>query len=363
MLRSSRIMILALVCIVDASGCQGKHPDSTTAAATMPISRVVQWTDSVHLEENPQVVNVSLAVRPDPEGGYLIADEQESQFRRYGDDGTLLGAFGKPGSGPGEFQFPTAVVRLNHDTLLAVDLGGRASFFRSDTFEHLSSFNLPVTNITDVDVLSDTTLLLAGFDPAVGPAGPRLHVFDLKTGTVAYSFFDPMKRTRAKRAAMTVGWVKATVRHDTIATIFATLDTVYLFSVDGKPIASIWCDNPAFRNAQDPSPKARLDPTLQAEWASTLDAIANVYWLPSGTFVLPYETFVDNLPVWSLMVLARDGRLMANSPRVGRLFTVSGADRLVFQNPKYEPPNYWLVGNLRIGVRPGSDRKTTNEER
>lgn len=355
MLRLFGITISALFCIVVASDCQSRNRSSTATAVTMPVSRLVRWTDSVALEETPQVVNVGLAVRPDPEGGYLIADEREAQFRRYGDDGTLLGTFGRPGSGPGEFRFPTAVVRINHDTLLAVDLGGRASFFRSDTFEHLSSFNLPVMNVTDVDVLSDTTLLVAGFDPDVGPTGPRLHVFNLNTRTVTNSFFVPMERTRAKRAAMTVGWVKAAIRHDTIAAIFATLDTVYVFSMDGKQLASVWCDNPTFRNAEDPPLKARLDPTLQAEWASTFDAVADVYWLPGGTFLLPYETFVDNLPVWSLMVLGRDGRLVANSPKAGRLFTVSKAGRLVFQNPEYETPNHWLVGNLRTGVRPGSD--------
>src|SRR3954471_25026938 len=102
--RSGRRGLGALLCAFVASGCgRDRAAAATPREVFTPLDRHVAWGRSVTLEESDDVVNVLIRANLDPRGGFLVADEQEDQVRRYGPDGRLLFTFGRRGAGPREF--------------------------------------------------------------------------------------------------------------------------------------------------------------------------------------------------------------------------------------------------------------------
>lgn len=57
----------------------------------------------------------------EPEGSFLISDFFSNQVYRFARDGTLLSTFGRPGSGPGEFDSVGLVFVADDSTIVAAD--------------------------------------------------------------------------------------------------------------------------------------------------------------------------------------------------------------------------------------------------
>jgi len=63
----------------------------------------------------------SIAV--DREGNIFVADFYNHRIQKFAPNGTFLTAFGKEGTGPGEFQYPLAVTVVNDGTVFVTDFG------------------------------------------------------------------------------------------------------------------------------------------------------------------------------------------------------------------------------------------------
>lgn len=63
----------------------------------------------------------SIAV--DKEGNVFVADFYNHRIQKFTSDGTFLAAFGKEGTGPGEFQYPLAVTVADDGTVFVTDFG------------------------------------------------------------------------------------------------------------------------------------------------------------------------------------------------------------------------------------------------
>lgn len=107
------------------------------------------------VDESPAAINVMPVVRPDPFGGYLVADISEAQIRRYGDDGDLRAFFGRRGDGPGEFQNPGIAVRIPSGQIAVLDRNMRLTVLDSSATDVVSARNLPLQHINDADILND----------------------------------------------------------------------------------------------------------------------------------------------------------------------------------------------------------------
>lgn len=323
----------AAALVLTASGCGGPSGSDAPSAA---LDDVVDWGREIHLEENEEVINVRPVVRFDPRGGFLVADAQESQFRRYGASGDLLAVFGRRGGGPGEFRSPAAVVRLRDGTLVGFDEDGRYAQFDSAGGSVLRAGRVPVPSISSVEVVDDTTLL-----SVVGlGTGPRLNTWIPFSDRVERSFFTPPFRriSASVHAAVGAGGIAAT---------FLISDTIYIFGPDGEERMKVPFRTERYRPYADPS---SWPPP--PDWQYSFSILSRADWLPDGTLLVRYGRFTESGTVWSLANVTLDGVVRFDLADVPQLLTVGGDGReLVFVAPGADAPNVWRVGAYRAAGR------------
>ena len=108
------------------------------AVSDTPVVRL----GSVDGDENSQFSGVSGAVR-DSAGHIYVADAGSSQVRVFDPTGRFIRAFGRAGSGPGEFKLLLRLVRCSPGTVATLDFsGGRFAVF-SDSGALLRTYSLP----------------------------------------------------------------------------------------------------------------------------------------------------------------------------------------------------------------------------
>lgn len=312
---------------------------------------VSQGTDSViapaHeilLTESPSVINVNPRVSTDPVGGFLIADADESQLRRYSATGELLAVFGRRGRGPGEFERLATAIRTNDGSIAAVEMSGRISLVDSAAGKLLQTWQTELGPVYGGTRLANGSILLAGRRGGA-MSGNLLHVFDLETGQIAASMFPmPQAPQRLQGTYAFAGTADAAVRGDTIAAVFALTDSVYLFTSGGERIETVPIPFRHFRPAREPIPLRASLPEYR-EWGSRFSAISRIYWTNQYFLIQYYDT--DGIyPRWKLIVMSRRGewRFEGESPQ---LLTVSPKDGyLYFVEPQSLTPNHWLAARL-----------------
>jgi hypothetical protein len=309
------------------------------------LPRELVAVDSIELDESPSVINVSPRVKPDPLGGFLIADADESQIRRYSAAGDLLTAFGRKGRGPGEFERLSAVVRTYREQLLAVEVGGRLSLFDPAGTALLRSWNVPLAPVYGAASHADTLVVLSGRHGG-GMGGELVHLLDPRTGTLTRSLFPMPRPPRGMEATYAfAGTADAAVRHDTIAAVFALADSVYLFTTDGRQLPSVAIPFRHFRPLRGPVP-LRGSVGDYRRWGAHFSAISRVYWTDRGFLIQYYDTDGAR-PQWRLLGMTREGRWLFEDMRSPELLTVSEAgSSLFFVEPSSLTPNRWLEARL-----------------
>jgi hypothetical protein len=303
------------------------------------------------LRENQEVVNVAPEAFRDPAGGFLVSDEREAQIRRYADDGKLLWHAGRRGRGPGEFEAPTAVVRLRTGEVAAFDRGGRLTVFDGDGQRVLRTVETRLRHLSDAALLDDGSLLVAAIVEGDWDA-PRLHVVDPVTGAIrpgAFAAFTPFRRSPAKDAATVAGWTRLSVRDGRVAAVFATSDTVYVFDTQGRHLRDIPIPFTRFRPAPRSVPRhANTDPRARMRWLSSFDLVADVHWLPDGDLLVPFQS-IDGTDGttrhWKLLRMTSAGGLRFELPEASRLLEVDGW-KLYLLDPQGETPNQWIEARL-----------------
>lgn len=312
------------------AGCGGApKPDRPPAT----LEELVEWVREIRLEENDEVINVEPRVRPDPHGGYLVADAREAQLRRYDRNGALVRAFGRKGDGPGEFRSPSAALRLSDGAILGVDRGGRYTLFDSAAGAIVRTGRVPVSPVWEVEVLDDSTLLIAG---GSSMQGPRLHRWKLFSDAVSNSFFTPPSRRVGGLASAAVGPAG-------IVATFGLADTVYVFGTDGTERIKIPIRSGNFRRYAD-SPGWPPPP----EWRSSFSVVEDANWLPDGSILVQFAYLRDGGPEWHLLNVTAEGETrfaLANVPRL--LATSGGGNRFLFVAPGADAPNIWRGAKLR----------------
>jgi hypothetical protein len=337
-----------------AAGACGR--DRAAAATTprevfTPLDQHVAWGRAITLEENDGVVNVLIRASLDPRGGFLIADEQENQVRRYDPRGRLLFSFGQRGAGPREFTGLNRAVRLSSGDLVAIDAFSHGAVFDSAGGALKRTFRVPVSPVKSAYLLNDSLLLLGGLLPAARGADPeaRLHLWNLRANRLGGSFFPVHGTTQAHRfAASTAGLLGASVRGDTLAAVFALSDTVYLFDFAGRRAGTVPLRAEGLRRFDPSMRPPHMDMVSAREWFGRFSLVSDVYWLRDGSFVVQYQDRVGVEPQWRLVHLARDGRRLFESKDTPYLVAVDPAtDELWFVRPGSPTPNAWTSARLR----------------
>lgn len=116
--------------------------DAREAAMNGPVLTLV---DSFVVREDPaQYLARPSFVAGDHRGGYYVTDAFHENVLHIGKDGTILGAFGGPGEGPGELR-GAGLPFLRDDTTLAIvdNLRGRLQFLHTADGRYLGERSVP----------------------------------------------------------------------------------------------------------------------------------------------------------------------------------------------------------------------------
>ena len=185
---SARRVTLIAVCVL-SSACSGEsadrvvdHPDYQGPNVMVLEPVLLEESDQYHLGNPSSLVVDTL------DGSFLVSDYYSGRMFRFGRDGSVVRTYGRPGSGPGEFQGIGPAFVLNDSVVVGADMGRRQlSRFVSGTGEHAGVTPYPGTaglTTTVVDGVAlipsvdlDSMKAMVVWDPAGG--GSLRHVIDL----------------------------------------------------------------------------------------------------------------------------------------------------------------------------------------
>lgn len=340
-------MFATLVSATVLLGC-GVALQAQPGPGVVAFEDVIRVVDTISLQETPNVLTVSPEVALDSEGRILVADVREAQARVYDGRGTLLWYGGRKGGGPGEFENLRLARRLPDGSLLCADWNARFTIFDTSEDTLIGTVRSPFSHVEDVDVRDEARLIVTAMLEG-DQSGPRIHVWDLEREAVVHSFFSPFATASNPSAATFAGWAKVALHGDSLAAVFATSDTVYVFGEDGAEIRKMPLPSTHYRPVPQETPAGRLSPSEQAQWLASFDLLAEVWWLESGTILVQYLGILPDPSLsqrnWHLVAMSPTGDLIAevwDMPRVLAVDESSG--RMFMQSPVSEMPGDWIVG-------------------
>jgi WD40 repeat protein len=329
--------------------CTDSTPTPRTpprSSAPVPIDAVLTWTDSVPLEENDAVINVTPMVKPDGSGNFVVADAGESQVRLYRPDGTLVRYFGSKGSGPEEFQHVSSALRLPSGDFLVTDMGGKVARFDS-TARLLHTAQAPIGPLYGSAVINDSLVAFAGRARGQEPSA-LVHLWNLRTDAVIRSFFlEPPHREELSGAYRFSGFTDVQARGDTIAVLFGLSDTVYLYDLDGRETGKLKIPSKSFRPVREPMPQnASMEEFVR--WTESFSAASQLFWEPDGSFLVQYFDVEGQEPQWRLVRMGRNGDHRFEVLDTPKLLAISRDTnpKLYFVHPSSPAPNVWAVARM-----------------
>ena len=176
--------------IVLSLACSALLVSPANSRAQLRFDDVFEWVEVLVLEDHPEALNASPIVRPDPTGGWIVADRTENQVRIYDGNGRLIIYFGREGRGPGEFRHLVGAVRVASDSLVTVDSYGRVAVWTPDGALR-REFTVPLRAVSSVTFHPPSSLVVIsaprfanGVDPAAGEGpltAPVIHLVDIES--------------------------------------------------------------------------------------------------------------------------------------------------------------------------------------
>jgi hypothetical protein len=313
------------------------------------MAAAVEWGRPFPMEERSNAILVRPIVNLDPAGGFLVADGAEGQVRRYAPTGKLLWQVGRKGGGPGEYQQPVAVIRLNDGRYVVVDNRGRFTILGDDG-AYLRDFTVPFTRVEGTVALQDNRILVFGVSPDAEPpeGNPLLHIVDISQESIQQSLF-PLPYTGRRRALdEMMGYAQADVRGDTIVAAYGGMDSVFIFGLDGRQHRAFRIPVANFRLATA-IPEDFGNPMRRAEWLSSFETIGGVWWVGADLIAVAYKTVVPGGMKWHWAIMTRTGELVHSQEDSGRVLTTY-ADRptILMTSPRSVAPNVWQEATIRF---------------
>lgn len=347
------ILAGAFSCTVDDAGQVSPVVVASEPASRRSFEEVFVPERYLELEENIDVINVDPWFTADPTGGLLAADFRESRIRRYDSEGRLQWQIGRPGLGPGEFGPVLAVARISGDTLLAAEMTGKMSLLVEDSLRVLRVLPpYPGGLIEELDLLPSGEVLVSGRWRSGAASEGLLRVLDPTTGKVMSSFFTPSVADHLRRGAAQAGWTTSDIRGDTVATMFAFSDTIYLYGTSGDlyqriPVHSRFV-------AATVSPEDFDGPV---GWLRHHSQFSEIEWLPDGRFLIQYLGGTSDSPSvtpemrYHVLLVERDGTPLVEITDNPRFYAIDGEGNIYFQDPAAMTANRLIVASLTSEFR------------
>ncbi len=321
------------------------------------IAEVIEWTDSLRLEEPPGVITVAPKVRTDSSGEFIVTDFKESQVRLYDRSGSLKGYFGS-----GELQNPDAAIRTQSGQILVPQYGVGLSLFGTDgrfIKRYPDSFDEPL-ELYVLPGRKNEVLIVGSREDWRRPdrtsdAYHLLHRFDIETGEIEQSFFpSPLQPGSYSNVLYVIGEnVSADVRDNRIATAFAPLSTLYFFGLDGVFQKEVAVSLRHFRPLKKPKKEA-LSSAEIFDYSTKFSKITDMHWFREDVILIQYYDLLDRATWklrWNLAAVTPDGEVLFDLADTPQLFAVDRkTGELFFSHPDYVEENRWIVGKLKESV-------------
>jgi hypothetical protein len=334
-------------CTPDGSDQDSARNPSARLAGSSRFESHFQWKDTIVLEEGQGVVNVQPLVSVDRTGDFIVADQSENRIRVYRPTGALVRQFGGKGGGPEEFQGLIGAFRSGADDLVVMDQVGKLAVFPAGSGPVQRTVRLPLSPAYGADLVGDTLLLVAARTAESKDSGSLLHLVNLRTLSISRSFFTPPPVLKGHPIESAVGFITARVQNDTIAAVYSISDTIYLFSLDGRPAGKIPFRAPGFRSMKTAPPRGQVSKDKLFEWVSGFSLVTHAFQVPNGDFLVQYQDRQGSEMKWRLARVTRRGETLfdvADSPML--LATADQGSRLIFVHPLAEVPNKWISASL-----------------
>ena len=333
-----------------ASGSETGSGTTATAASTGPITYDtfpgLSWGAERDMEETAATLLVTPVAAVDS-NGFLVAEWKEAQVRRYSLDGKLEWSVGRSGEGPGEYQHPSAIVRLPDGDILVADTRAKLVRYSPDGKTIRKTIPLKIRYPGLMMVIDATHVLLTGGDEK----DQVLHVMDLTTDSVVSSFFNGHDHVQNKGFANSANFASVAMRADTLAVVFSIADSIFYFNTAGKQLGVVPLPPKTFRViAPAIPPKVNDDSNVRAAFLASFDMVSRILWLRDGTIVVTSFSADPNdagSKVFRLIHMTRDGKLLKATAIPKLLAHDPRTDSLYFTAPSIDEPTKWVAAALK----------------
>jgi hypothetical protein len=264
---------------------------------------VFEEVERLLLEESDSVITVMAYATRDT-GGYFVADSREAKVRRYDRAGRLVWQRGRRGAGPGEYQDPRFIVRMESGRVVSGQSSGRVHVYDSDADSLLASFHVPLTRVTDAVRGGGDRIIVAGI-PGSDFELPRLHLISLDDGSVEASFFSPFAQTPSRDAAIIGGFVRLDDHEGAVVSTWSLSDSIYIWQTrDDSVLIAYPLNSSHFRTLGAEAPGSSAGREAQQEWLASFDYISDVAWIAPNTVLIQYFTLnsSDTSRDWHLVI-------------------------------------------------------------
>ncbi len=349
MRKFDRVALTALYALV---ACISPE-DSLTSSGVIVADSEAELSDSIFevigqltLEENDDAINVSPIVSLQNTGSFLIADVRDNTVRSYDRSGQLQWQFGSTGEGPKEFQYLAGAKQRVDGNIVAVDSRKIMVF---DSLQRVQETHaLPLSVVYGLYPISDNLTVIAGREiGTVNPLRPNLlHFFDHDSNGITSSFFPVPGDSLISVSARAFGWMDVIVQDDMVAAVFALVDTVFIFSDEGKVHRRLPIPIENYRRVTS-SVGTSSSPDEIDEWYAGLDIIVDVHWLHDGSWLVQYQQQDGTSVQWNLIGMDSGGSLIFDVRNLPQLLAVSG-DSLFFAASSVGTYDVWTIARLAI---------------
>ena len=165
-------------------------------------------------------------------GSFYVLDSRYNEVRKYDASGQFVEAFGRPGRGPMEFQYPQALEIDPDGRLYVADRNRQIKVFeRQDT--SYAIVNTISLDFTPFDVcVTEEQIFAQGYKP--GEENYIIHEYT-KDGEYVKSFGTPYQSdNEVVRNLLSQGTLACHASEDTILLAFQHLPVLFAFSLEGK---------------------------------------------------------------------------------------------------------------------------------